>query len=450
MKNLKKEYGVLSIAQIGLEFEFFSSLTHKQIISIFKKRLGVNIVAGLKERTYSKDKLGYHTGFIPTDRAFKLEKDFSGGPDMYELITGPMNYYEAKKVIIEALKTIKEIGWTTDKSSIHFNISFDSKEIRIFDIDPFKFCLGFKDIEDSIYKDFPSRRNNVYSESITRIAPDYNYKILNVSDISLDHINYTVPYSSRYFGVNFTKRKENYLEFRYIGGRNYEKKLEKILEYLDIFIYYTYNNAIDQQIDSVTMDKYLQKMQKKLAKVDGLKDYDLFKHRFPNIDIMVDLSSNPELIKIKFSELRDLLYDLIFINDMKEGVINYDSDVSRIQIKDATLKRLKDIDGFEFVNCDLGGLISNCGIYNCDINLATMNECIIVGNCIIENSKLYECKLSHATEIDNCFIKNTNFTIKGVIKNSVIASSEAMLDPNAEVDKESMFASPDHGIKKIK
>lgn len=449
MANNQK-YGVLSMAMIGIEFEFFSSLSAKSIITMFKNRLGVKVVGGYKERSFDKDKLGYHTGFKPTDRVFKLERDFSGGPDMYELITGPMPYFEAKKIIIETLKTIKEIGWTNDKASLHLNISFIDNNIRVFDINIFKFCLGFKDIEDSVLADFPSRKNNIYAESITRLAPNFNYKMVDIENLSLDKIIYLHPLQSRYFGVNFTKRKDNYLEFRYLGGKGYEKKSDKVLEYLDKFIFYMYENATNQEIDQITADKYLSVLSKKLKKVDGLKDYDMFKHRFPNIDLTIDLKPHASLVNLKFHEFRDRLYELIFLNDMKSGLINYDSDVSVLQVKDAKLNRVKDIQGMEFVLCEISGMLSNCGFYNCDLTNATLSECSINGGSTVVNSKIYECKIGNAVEIEDTFIKNTKHLINGDIKGCIIASSESLLGPTAEVDEETLFASADIGFKKVK
>jgi hypothetical protein len=81
-------------AKIGFEFEFMSSFTRDEIA----ERIGEDL--GKQVKVFRK----YHSKFSPTRDVFKLEPYFSGGLKMVELITGPMDYFEAIPVLIRILK----------------------------------------------------------------------------------------------------------------------------------------------------------------------------------------------------------------------------------------------------------------------------------------------------------------------------------------------------------
>ena len=59
--------------------------------------------------------------------------------------------------------------------------------------------------------------------------------LMEVTNINLTDPTQFDP-NSKYYGINFEKRIKNYLEFRYIGGKDWDKKTNKILGLLDLFI----------------------------------------------------------------------------------------------------------------------------------------------------------------------------------------------------------------------
>ena len=98
----------------------------------------------------------YHSPVLTTDTIWKLEPDFSGGKGMFELVTGPLPYKEARKVIIQVLDWISQFGSTTSRCSIHANISYNYEKIepttKIKDMEVLKFILGFVLAILSIYE----------------------------------------------------------------------------------------------------------------------------------------------------------------------------------------------------------------------------------------------------------------------------------------------------------
>jgi len=441
--HIQRPYGILNKVKIGFEFEFFTKLNSRKLMSELKKTLGVKVTTGVKERSFARELLGNTAEFVPTDKIFKLEKDYSGGPDMYELITGPIRYFDARKILILTLKKIQEIGMTNDRCGLHINISFNDGDLHAMHINILKFCIDFLDIEKDIYKDFPSRKNNIYTNSIARLVPDFNYMQLDLNNLSIEKMKFLLPLESRYFGVNFKNIKKNYIEFRYIGGSGYEKKIDKILNYTDDFIYLMYENLTNTTINTIRSDKFIKQIKKKISKIEAFKNYKLFAKNYPDIKLSVDLKSDTGLLTMRFNEIRPLLYDLIIINDMKSGGVNYDSDISRLQVRDAKLTNLKMFWNIELFSCEISGFFESCGIYNCIINNSILGSCEITGATDVKNSKIYNSSIGSAVHLDNCYIQAVDKRIKGIMTRCIISAPKELLSGNAEIDKNTQFAGED-------
>jgi len=134
----KSKGDILQDSLVGVEFEFYSDKELKDV------RREVSALIGKKIRLEDRA----HSDFIPTENEYKMEPDMSGGKGLIELITAPMPYNVARNTIIKVLGWVQENGYTTKKSSIHLNLSFDPKKTNqrglISKMDPLKFILGFE------------------------------------------------------------------------------------------------------------------------------------------------------------------------------------------------------------------------------------------------------------------------------------------------------------------
>ena len=98
---------------VGMEFEFYmKDLSFYKTMELLNKELSPVKVYGFRQ---------YHSDFTPDDKNFKIEPDLSGGSNMVELVTGPMEYNDAKFFLVKISKFIENYGYTNEKSSIHFN-----------------------------------------------------------------------------------------------------------------------------------------------------------------------------------------------------------------------------------------------------------------------------------------------------------------------------------------
>lgn len=417
---------ILSNFIVGFEFEFYSDFNRKETAKLLENYLGVKVVIPTVVMGLDKEVTPVHSEFHPTEDEWKLEPDYSGGKEMMELVSGPMNYNKARLYLIKVLQWISKNGYTTKRTGIHLNIGIENfKRINlkndITHIDRLKFCLTFD--ENKVFDLFPHRLNNVYSASIKTITPinAYVYK-LNVK--SIDPTNYLIP-TTKYFGVNFLKQEKNYLEFRYLGGENYEEKIKSILDLLEYFAMTIYNvlkNPSYTTDDITTLNTILSKHTKM---VNSFSDYDIFKHYYKKIKITVDLSNNETIIKTFYNDiLRDKIYDLIVFGQIEKGLINYDRDVSKIQIKNAVIKNASRLNNIEFFNCEVNGIIIDCEFYNCKIDNSIIENCKLNKNNEIIFSKIKNTNIEFKNKIHDCYVENKGFLTNGTYEKCIFRTGK--------------------------
>lgn len=416
MKNIILEQSkILSSAVVGFEWEFYSEKTRKEI----SQELGRIL--------HKKIKVGnvYHSDTPIGPGEWKLEPDFSGGTKMNELITDPMPYTEAIACSMKVLTYIRENGWTDEKCALHANISFDKMKIKlkwpVESTNRLKYVLAFD--EDYVYEKFPNRKGSIYARSINQIFPNNKF-MFSDQFVSIMEENYELP-NEKYFGVNFSKLGKGYIEIRYMGGRNYEKKSYDILSILDYIIIFTYNTL--QSNFSYTDEEFnrLKRIMKEHKKVvTSFSDLESFKINFPKINLSVDLKSDIEILKTYYPHIREQLFDLIVRCGFKNGYINYDADVSRYQIKDATIMNAFPLKGFEIINSKIRGNIINCNLYACDIRNSHIVDSILQIDNTIKDSKVINTPIFQGNVLERCYIDNKKHVINGKIIDGIIRSGE--------------------------
>ena len=136
---------------------------------------------------------------------------------------------------------------------LYVNMSYDETMIKLpidfMLLNTLKFCLNFD--EDKVYKAFPKRRNSVFAKSIKKLCVNY-YDI--ITDATINEVYIDVP-KSKYYGVNFSKLKDGYIEFRYMGGNGYEKKKKDIIDNINYFILYTFSILENNKLNDTDYDK---------------------------------------------------------------------------------------------------------------------------------------------------------------------------------------------------
>ena len=414
---------------VGFEFEFFSNYelnkTKESLKDILNKKIRIEEKA--------------HSDFKPTEDVFKLEPDNSGGSGMIELVTGPLGFSEAKIVLARTLKWIKENGYTNDRCSIHINLAFNLKKIgkgfSMLRLDVLKFILNFD--EDLIYKLFPNRENSIYARSIKFIIPNNPLSLLPIESIDgiISNI-YEVP-SEKYFGVNFSKQEKGYLEFRYLGGENYEDRYDSILKLMEHFIISLYDTIANPRYTKEDVNKLKDILNKNKKAIFSYRSYENFKKSYPSIKLMVDLKTTPELINMYYGRMRGELFNLVTRSDLKEGLINYDTDIGKLQIKDTDLSKCYDIRNIDIVDSKIRGKIVDCDIFDCEVNQSSLITCNVFGTSELDQCKLEDSYVSRNAVVKNSYIMGNMGIFSGIMEGGIFRKGRvtkfAQFDDNAEI-----------------
>jgi len=400
-----EELNAIHSSKVGFEFEFFANESLDSAKESLSRTLNKKI--RIEEKA--------HSDFAPTEDVFKMEPDNSGGTGMIELVTGPLPFVEAKLIMAKTLKWIRENGSTNERCSIHVNLAFDGKKLgpitNMTKLDIGKFVLNFD--EDRVYEAFPNRKDSVYAKSIKFIVP------LSGMTQSSPGKNIWRNYAfvnDKYYGINFTKIPKGYIEFRYLGGKDYEKKYSTILSMTEHFITSLYETLVNPNYTEDDLKLLDSVLEKHRHVIESYKTYKAFKEKFPDIHLMIDLKTEDQIVEMFYPRIREKIFELLTKADMKEGLINYDADSGRIQIKDAKLMRCFEVKGIDIVDSVIQGNIINCDIFGCDIKNSSVFESNLFGATVVEDCKIEESYVSKNVVCEDSYV----FGKRGVFSGEMV------------------------------
>lgn len=393
----------LSSAILGFEFEFFSDVVRGRIVDSLSNLLGKKVILSSK----------YHSKIPVNSSTFKLEPDYSGGSKMNELITGPLPYNEAIPVLIKVLHWIDQNGWTNDRCAFQFSVSFDkhNRELeKMENLDKLKFILGID--ENVVYSNFGNRTNNVYAKSIKKIVPQNRFSILeNINTI--DPKLFKLP-DEKYYGANFTKLPKGYVEIRYLGGKDYQKKITAIRQVVDYVTLLLHDILSGKKpYSKEDLEKLREMMRQHTKVVRSFSDPDSFFMNYPDFHVLVDLKGYEENIKTYWSHIREKIFDLIVEGGVTSCFFNYDTSIGRFQIKDAKSRGAVIIKDLDVMDSRIkNGKLMNCKLYGSEI----------------KNSELYDCQLEHANKVIDCKFQNSIANYGNFLENCYIDCPQQSVD----------------------
>ena len=394
-----EQLNAIYASKIGLEFEFFANEGMDEVKRSLSQTLNKQI--RIEEKAHSE--------FVPTDEIFKLEPDNSGGSGMIELVTGPMPFVESKLLIAKTLKWIRENGSTNDRCSIHINVAFDGKKLgtptNVSSLDIGKFVLNFN--EDAVYEAFPNRKDSVYAKSIKFIVPLSGMTQPIPGKISWKNYMFV---SEKYYGVNFSKLPKNYIEFRYLGGKDYEKKYNTIMNMTEHFVLSLYESLVNPNYNEKDIKKLDAILEQHKGIVESYKAYKTFQRNFPKVKLMVDLQTYDQIVETYYPKMREKIFELLTKAGLTEGLINYDSDTGRMQLKNAELMKCFEIKGIDIVDCKIQGNIIGCDIFSTELINSSMMECNLFGATDAIDSKIEDSYVSKNVSVKDSYV----FGVRGV------------------------------------
>lgn len=447
MKKFSDKYlndvEILKHAVVGFEFEFYTRHPYYKFLELMNK-----LLAPVKTWGFRK----YHSDFVPDQLNFKLEADQSGGPNMAEYITGPLPYTDARIILLKILKFLQEHAETDEKCSVHINISFAEGSERILPgLNPLRLILDVD--EDFVYRMFPERINNYYAKSVKKIIPFKGYAY---AQSAAQHLatNLQLP-DTKYFGININGVQKGRLEYRYVGGKDYQYKTSEILQLMDYFIILTWNN-IDVPLDDETTDKLKEYLEENISTYRNYGRLENFIGEFPSINLQVDRMSDYITVNTHYGDIYDEIYDLISnTSGLKDCVLNYDTEARKLEVICANVRSVFTVKNIVLVDCDLeGGNFEDCEIVESVAKNAFLTNCRLVG------TQAFKCRITgssvdSSSEIEDCYFYEgvMDGTMKGGVFRSGRVGDNGTLDDRVRIitDTNNWFNAPvNHDIEKKK
>ena len=422
----------LKFARVGFEFEFYmKDLSYYKTLELLNIELSPVKMWGFRQ---------YHSDFTPDEKNFKIEPDLSGGSNMVELVTGPLSYYDAKYYLIKIVKFIQTYGYTNEKSSIHFNLSFNDNEKNLNDLNILKLILTTD--EDEIYRIFPSRKDNVYAKSVKKMIPYKEYDFFNIP-ISVVKNNLRTP-NDKYYGINFLNinndKDTQRLELRYIGGKDYEKNIGNLIYFMDRFIINVYD-SIDTDFTSEDVNKLEEYLEEHISLFKNFSKYDNFIVDFPTIQLQIDQVGSYDLISAYYPNIYTKLYNIIDATDgLKECIINYVTLTQTVEVVDARIKTTSTLRGYDLINCETEGIFEDCFFIGSEITNSQMSKCKLQQSSA-QNSKVLNCRVE-MSDLTNCYFMEGY--LNGDMFGGVYRSGK--LGPYATMDSEVKVVTDDHNF----
>jgi hypothetical protein len=310
-------------------------------------------------------------------------------------------------------------------------MSFDKKYLEdpmmVSKMNTLKFILGFN--EKQVYKFFPNRENSVYAKSIKWVMPKNEAVHFDANHIN--PLNFIFP-DTKYYGVNFLKKEKNYLEFRYVGGKDYEKRQDDILYLSERFILQLYRACMHTEFtpeDKIEL-KYI--LNKNLPVIEALKDHRNLNKHWPKINILVDLQDNYQIVKVQWDRIKRRVLDLIVNGSLTEGIINYDSDFGTIQVKDGKMLTCFLAENYEFISSELRGNFINCHFYGSEVEGSDVESSNFYQACRVKESKIKSSFVHGSCEVINSYVFGRDGIFKGKMVGGIFR--EGNVGQNARFD----------------
>ena len=138
-----------------------------------------------------------------------------------------------------------------------------------------------------------------------------------------------------------------------------------------------------------------------------------------------------------YPKIREKIFDILTKADMKEGLINYDSDLGRIQIKDTELLKCFEIQGVDIVDSKVQGNVIECDLFNCDIPNSSIMRCNVFGSSEIKDCKVEDCYVNKNVTCSNSYVFGKIGVFSGEMKGGIFRQGRvtkfARFDDKAEI-----------------
>jgi len=405
-KDVSKR-AVFESSGVGLSFDFISPYSRQDLASKFAKVLRRRVSFGI-----DKD--------VTLGEA-RLSPIYSGGFKMNRLRIGRMPYYEAQQIMMSAMDAIGQFGHTDEKCDMIMAVSVECNSGSTKDLDPMKFIMNFN--EAKFISDWAKNKSGMtYKlrlESLYMTKP-FERPYHNMNE-AIYYKDYIIP-ESMYFGTNLASIQKGCVEFKYAGGRNYERRKADATELMDAAIE-SVHQAITEKMKYTEFERSRLKfaLQAQGRLLDSIKTYEAFVKNNEGLELYVDLKGGLGNIKHRYNDIRETVFKLIAYGGVKEGKFNWDTEIARFQVKGANIREGFMLENFDFHDSKLKGEFRNCEFMDCEITKSKIFEGNLRGGTKVTDSKIIDCGFSDSdVELNRCFVSSETVSLRAKVKECML------------------------------
>lgn len=208
------------------------------------------------------------------------------------------------------------------------------------------------------------------------------------------------------FGILFTNSRICVKDFNN-EDFNFEKTVQRLNKIMSLCMDCIGSELNDKELDKlININKNFKNIINDFTKIENIIKI------FPKLT--VDLDSTESNIAIYIPEYNKELYKL-YLQDLTDIDINFDSDNRRLQIKDLDKSDLY-LNGIDLVNCKLkDSKVENCDIYAGEFDNVKLVNSNSYSYLSIKNSKIINSYISVNTNCENCDVYGQHGKFAGIL-----------------------------------
>lgn len=409
-KNLFQNDNITANSKLGFEFYgIFKDNEEDVLINKLKDILN-------REITYSN--VDYKL-IEPDDNHAVLVKDGKS----YLIKTPMYSYFEALFILPGLLNFTSELK-DINNSYFYVKIGFSEDYLKLSNLNLLKFILSYNE------KFILSKLSDITIDGNIEKLTDIKPKDLNsCNDLIQKQIDALKFIDDDIYGIDFSTLNLGFIKFKYAREINYSKKWEELIQCIKHTIITLNNSTLYTDFDNDEFKK-IDKMNVEFKEFSSsFGCYELFKEKYKSIKLTVDLSSDIASIDIIFPSIKEKLFNIVVCNGITKATINYDSDISRIQIKDIELKKCYHLEGVDIIDGEIeNSCIKNCDIYDTKITNSKIIKSNLFGYANCKDSKFKDCFISRNIKVTDCQVYGELGKMGGTMKGGSLKNTTVLID----------------------
>ena len=191
------------------------------------------------------------------------------------------------------------------------------------------------------------------------------------------------------------------------------------------FVVSLYESLVNPEYNEADLKKLDVILENHKGIVESYKAYSVFKRKFPKVKLMVDLKTYDQIVETYFPSMREKIFELLTKAGLKEGLINYDSDTGKMQLKNAELMKCFEIKGIDIVDSKIQGNILDCDVFSSELINSSVFESNLFGSTDVADSKIEDSYVSRNVSCKDSYVFGQRGVFSGTMDGGIFRKGRA-------------------------